>query len=105
MKALFLVMTLCLSGCVQAPPVQTPVDALGQSISSIDAAALSVRSAELSGTITPQQALIAKGKLREAYTLAEKVRMDDPAVNPVAVPNQIHILISAVLAMLPETKP
>jgi len=98
-------LTLLLTGCVTPPPAQSPADALGQAISSIDAAALSVRSAELSGTITTEQALMAKGKLDQAYALADKVRLGDPTVNPKDAPAQIHTILSAVLAMIPETTP
>lgn len=96
---------LFLAGCVTPPPVQSTGDALGQSIASIDAAALSVRQAEVSGTITHQQALIAKAKLNQAYAVADQVRRNDPTVDPNNAPAQIHAIIQSVLAMIPENTP
>lgn len=96
---------LFLAGCVTPPPVESAGDALGQTVSSIDAAALSVRQAEVSGTITHAQALIAKAKLNQAYAIADKVRQGDPTTNPNDAAAQIHTILSAVLAMIPETKP
>jgi len=97
-----LCLMLFLAGCVTPPPIESTGDALGQSVAAIDAAALSVRSAELSKQITAEQAVIAKAKLQQAYNVADAARA--PGANPNESIQTIQNLLNAVIAMLPEEK-